>query len=286
MALLSTYSPQSTGIGRRRTAAVAACAGALGLIAGCSTGSGGTTGTSGSPRLTAQKAISLAASTTQHVTSMAATFSEQVGSPAEGTTAGSMQIRLKPSLLAHEALSTNAAGQKITVEEIVSAQAIWVKEPSAPTGKPWVEIPLSELSGGLGSSVASLLQSAQGDNPAEQTQLLAASKDAHVVGTQTIDGVQTTHYAGTFTLPAAMGTLSPTLRKGLAPLLKLVTGDIRFNVWIDAQHVTRKVTEVETVSGQPVTVVLNVTSLNQPVQVTPPPASQVTILPKSDLGGV
>jgi hypothetical protein len=218
------------------------------------------------------------------VNSMAATFSEQIGSA--GTANGTMQLRLRPTLLAHETLSTSISGQSATVEEIVSAKAIYIKEPLAQTSKPWIEIRLSNLSGSLGKSIQSLLQSAQNGNPAEQTQMFAGSRNVHEVGTEVVNGVQTTHYAGTVTAAGALSRLSPTVRKGFAPLMKLISGDIRFNIWIDAQHVARKVSEVETVRGQTVTVTLNVTAVNQPVQISLPPASQVTILSRGALGGL
>jgi hypothetical protein len=217
---------------------------------------------------------------------MAATFAEQVGSPVTGTTVGAMQLRLKPTLLAHETLRTSAAGQTASVEEIVSAKAIYLKVPTGQAARPWVKIPFSELSGSLGSALSGLLQNAQSGNPAEQTQILTASKDVHAVGTQVINGVPATHYRGSVTAATALARLSPTVRKGLAPLLRMLTGDIRFDVWIDAQHVTRRVIEVEQVAGHPVTVTLNVTAVNQPVRVALPPAGQVTTLPKSRLGGL
>jgi len=65
-----------------------------------------------------------------------------------------------------------------------------------------------------------------------------------------------------------------------------LAGGIRFNVWIDAQHVTRRLVEAENVDGEPVAVTLNVTAVNQPAQITLPPASQVTILSKSQLSGL
>jgi hypothetical protein len=92
-------------------------------------------------------------------------------------------------------------------------------------------------------------------------------------------------HRGSFTRSAALGSLTPALRKQIEPLLKLVSGDIRFNAWIDAEHVVRRVTEVETVSGETVHSTINVTSVNRPVHVTPPPASE-TVVPKSDPGGM
>lgn len=296
MTPLSVHSPLNSGRGRRRAAAVALFAAALAVMAGCSTGSGsssvplgttgptGTTGTTGTASLTPLRAIRLAAVETQRVSSMAATFAEQVGTA--GTINGTMQLRLKPTLLAHEILSSSINGQSATVEEIVSAKAIYIKEPSNASGRPWLEVRLSSLKGSLGKSLQSLLQNAQNGNPAAQTQLFAGSRNVHKVGTEVVNGVQTTHYAGTVTASQALSRLSPTVRKGFAPLLRLINGDIQFNIWLDDQHVARKVVEVENVSGQTVTVTLNVTAINQPVQITLPPRSRVTVLPASALGGL
>jgi hypothetical protein len=294
---LSAYSPFNGGRGGRRASAVALCAAALAVMAGCSTGSGsssvplgttgptGTTGTNATAtKLTPRQAITLAAVETQRVTSMAATFAEQVGTL--GTINGTMQLRLKPTLLGHESLSKSINGQSSTVEEIVSVRAVYIKVPGNPGGRPWLEVKLSNLAGGLGKSLQSLLQSAQNGNPAAETQMFAGSRNVHKVGTEVVNGVQTTHYAGTVTVSQALRRLSPTVRKGFAPLLRLISGGIRFDIWLDDQHVARKVVEVESVRGQTVTVTLNVTAVNQPVQVTLPPRGQVTVLPASALGGL
>jgi hypothetical protein len=297
MTPLSAYSPLNSGRGRRRAAAAALCAAALAVLAGCSAGSGsssvplgttgpaGTTGTTGTAsKLTPLRAIRLAAVETQRVSSMAATFAEQVGTA--GTVNGMMQMRLKPTLLAHEILSSSISGRSSTIEEIVSARAVYIKEPSNASGRPWLEVRLSSLKGSLGKSLQSLLQNAQNGNPAAQTQLFAGSRNVHKVGTEVVNGVPTTHYAGTVTVSQALSRLSPAVRKGFAPLLRLISGDIQFNIWLDDQHVARRVVEVEHVSGQTVTVTLNVTAINQPVQVTLPPRGQVTVLPASALGGL
>jgi hypothetical protein len=109
---------------------------------------------------------------------------------------------------------------------------------------------------------------------------------ARAAGTQVIDGVRTTHYTGSFTSPAALAALPPAQRKQIGPLLKMVLGDIQFNAWIDAEHVVRRITEVETVGGETVHSTINITSLNRPVHIAPPSAGETVVLTKSDLGGV
>jgi hypothetical protein len=285
MTHLWTHSPVKAG--PRRTAAIAACAGALTLIAGC----GGTGGSgSGAAALTPRQAITLAADQTRNVNSIAATISINVAGASAQTTTGSIQVQLKPTLLAIENLTIVSQGQTVPIAGIVSSKAIYLKSSAfsaltGPTGKKWIEIPLADLSGTGASAIAGLLQSVQNGDPLTQTKMLTASKNVHVAGHQVIDGVRTTHYAGTFTASAALATLPASLRKQAAPGLKLITGDIGFNAWIDASHQVRRVSETETVSGETVNFTTNITSVNQPVHVVLPPPRRTLVPPASFFGG-
>jgi hypothetical protein len=290
---LSTHSPFNgstavkDGRAQRRVAAVAACAGAVALITGCSASHAGSAG-SAKP-LTARAAITLAADETQRVNSVAETLSAQLSGNVSETTSGTVQMQLQPDLLVDENLNISASGQSYGMDEIVNTNAIYLKSPafSALTGqthKPWIEIPLSSLSPNLGSSLSQLLQNVQNGNPVAQTKMLAAAANVRAVGTQVVDGVSTTHYTGSFTASSALAKLSPSLRSELSPLLKLVSGDIRFGVWIDGQHVARKITEVYTMFGDTVNVTANVTAVNQPVHIALPPPRRVTVRSASQLG--
>ncbi len=144
---------------------------------------------------------------------------------------------------------------------------------------PWMKFSLAALKG-RSASFAKLVQSMQSNNFTSQTQLFTVARDARVVGTQTIDGVPTTEYAGSFRASDALKALSPDVRKLLGPQLATL-GDsvISFREWIDGQHQVRQVIENETVKGNAVTTTLNVTGINQPVQIALPPASQTTTAP-------
>jgi hypothetical protein len=283
MTHLSTHSPRKTG---QRAAAIVLGAGALAFAAGC----GGGTGSSAAP-LTPHQAVTLAADRTQHVNTLDATMSIAVTGAVSETTTGSIQLQLKPALLADENLTIVSQGQTVPMTSIVSAKALYFKSAvfsalTGQTGKTWIEIPFSDLSGGRGSAVASLLQNVQNGDPLTQTTMLAASKNVRKVGTQVIDGVRTTHYAGTFSAAQALATLPASTRKQLAPTLKLITGDIGFNAWIDdANHQLRRISETETVSGNTVATTTDITSVNQPVTITLPPASHVLVPPASTFAG-
>jgi hypothetical protein len=235
-------------------------------------------------------AITLAADQTQRVTTMSSTIVVNVSGIMSETTSGSIQIQLKPKLLADDDLSIVSRGQTIAMTDIVTTKAVYLKSAAfsaltGPTGKTWLEIPLSDLSGSAGSALSSLLQNVQNGDPLTQTRMLAASKDVRKVGPEVIDGVAVTHYAGTFTPAAAVAKLPADLRKQVAPLLTLIKGDIRFDAWIDASHQVRKIAEVETVSGETVHLTMTITSINKPVHIAPPAPRMVLVAPRSALTG-
>jgi hypothetical protein len=221
---------------------------------------------------------------------MSSTIVVNVSGIVSETTTGSIQIQLRPKLLADEDLSIVSQGHTVAMKDIVTTKAVYLKSAAfsaltGPTGKTWLEIPLSDLSGSGGSALSSLLQNVQNGDPLTQTRMLAASKNVHKVGMQVIDGVTTTHYAGTFTPSAAVAKLPASLRKQIAPLMTLITGNIRFGAWIDASHQVRKIAEVETVSGETVNLSMTITSINKPVHIASPAPRMVLVAPKSALTG-
>jgi hypothetical protein len=291
MTLISTHSPLkgravNGGRAQRRVAAAALCAGAVALITGCSAGPAGSAG-SAKP-LTARAAITLAADETQRVNSVAETISAQLSGNLSETTSGTAQMQLQPDLLLEENLNVSAEGQSYAMEEIFNTKALYLKSRAFSTltgqAKPWLEIPLSSLSPNLGSSLGQLLQNMQNGNPMAQTRMLAAAANVRAVGTQVVDGVSTTHYTGSFTASSALAKLSPSLRAQLSPLLKLVSGPIRFDVWIDGQHVAKKIIEVYTIFGDTMHVTANITAVNQPVHIVLPRPRRVTVRSASQLG--
>jgi hypothetical protein len=234
--------------------------------------------------VTPLRAITLAAAEVQQVNSLAGSISVQAGGL--GTVSGTLQMAIRPNVLLGMNLNASVSGQSTGITVILSGTNLYLQFPgisSLTNGTPWAEIPLSALSGGASSAISQSLQQLQNSNPLAQTQILAASHDVHQVGTQVINGVPTTEYAGTVSPSAALSSLSPSLNQQLAPELNQISGDISFNNWLDSQHLVRKVTENETVAGQAVSVSMTITSVNKPVTVTVPPASQVDILSQSGL---
>ncbi len=213
---------------------------------------------------------------------MAATLDVRFGGSASQHMTGTIQEQRKPPLKVAATFKISAAGRVTPIQEIVTSKDIYFKMAAlaATTGKPWVKISLAGMSAASGASFSQLFQDLERSNPLAQARLLAVSKNAHQVGTQVVNGVSTTEYAGSYAAADALRELSPGSRKLLGPLLQaLGSSTVRFHVWIDGQHLVRKFADTETISGQLVTTTMNVTSINQGLTISLPPASQISSLP-------
>jgi len=270
----------------RRAAVAGLSAAALILLAACSSGS-----KTASPPLTPSRALLAAATQAQQATSVTETLRIDVTGASSSTTTGTIQVRLKPTLLAFETLNLTAGTTKTQIKAILTSTTIYLSDPSVTSlpGQQWVKIELSALpaiAGASGAGLEQIVQSLRSNNFAGQARLITVAKNTRVVGTQTLDGSTTTEYAGSFTAAAALKALPASWRELLGPVLQtLGNGTINFREWIDGQHNLRKITDIETLNGDTITTTLNVTKINQPVSVTLPPASQTVAMPGSPAGG-
>ena len=238
-------------------------------------GSGGQTGSE-----TAAQAIQAAADQAKKINSYSIRMDESLtGATAEHIT-GNMQFRLKPALLAQVSLNIPPA----SANEILTTKVAYLKIPGlGSTGKPWVKLSLAGKNG-MGAALGQLLQSAENSNPANQTLALTASKDLRKTGTEVINGIPTTRYEGSYSVADEMKKLPPGLRKITSQsIAALGITKVHFTIWIDGQHQMRRVITVEKGSSSTITTKLDIIAINQPVNVTLPPPSQVTS-PPANLG--
>ena len=276
--------------GWQRACAVGLSAAALVLAAACSSGGTSAGGSPADAPLAPRQALLAAATQARQVTSAAETLTVQ-DNTSGSTTTGTVQVRLKPALLASEDLNVTAHGTSTRVKVILTSTAVYLHEASlaGQLGKPWVKMDLSALpalAGTSGASLAQLVRSLQSNSFTSQAQLFTVAKNTRVVGTQTVEGVTTTEYTGSFTAAEGLKALPPGLRQALAPELQaLGNSPIHFHEWVDGQHHLRKMTEVETVDGDTVNITIGITAIDQPVHITGPPASQTFTLQGSGNSG-
>jgi len=249
------------------------------------------TSTSTSTRATTpRQAILLAAHQARLATSYSANFSMSLTGATGMTMSGTMSAQTRPTLLAEATLPTVVAdGQSVPggIDEVITAKAIYMKmsELSKALGKAWLEMPYSELTTVTGADFGAIFQQIQGESPLQETQELAGPTDIHDMGRTTVDGTAVTEYSGTISVKAALAQLPASARAGFQQEdTKEGITSADFTIWVDGQHQVRKLTVTD--HGTQATIVVSelVTSINQPVSVQLPAASQVATIPASELG--
>ncbi|CNE66378.1 Uncharacterised protein [Mycobacterium tuberculosis] len=145
-------------------------------------------------------------------------------------------------------------------------------------GKPWVKIDVNQVSQRTGFDVQGLVDQVQKVDPAEQTKMFTGSKDARRVGTDSIDGVRTTHYAGTVTIDDALKRLDAQAREKVSRWLPKdrANGKINFDLWTDGDNLPRKiVSKAHGAQGETGSVTVLYSDYGDSFTVNPPPADQV-----------
>jgi hypothetical protein len=139
-------------------------------------------------------------------------------------------------------IAMQAAGQQIVMDEVSKGWTVYLKSPlfsaQLPAGKHWLSIDVKKASSKLGVNLSQYTQQ-------DPTDALAALKRAGAVdkvGSEQIDGVDTTHYRATIDLSKA----AKSLPQGTS--LKSLPVD----VWIDGDNQLRRMVlnYSATVSGQ------------------------------------
>jgi LppX_LprAFG lipoprotein len=269
----------------RRFAAGAAVGTALIVsLTACNIG-GGTSNASGdqkNTKLTAAQAIALTSQKAGAVSSFKATMAEKGSFSGQATSIrATVKAQLRPQLLMSVDIpNMQLGGKSASVQEITTADAIYMKVPglAQSSDKPWIKLSLSALKQQTGVDVQGLMSQGQGVDPAANVKMLTASKDARVVGTETVDGVRTTHYRGTYSLSDGLARLDADQRQKMQQLLNQQgLTKLNFDLWVDGQNLPRKVA-MYTPAGSTtdLSITENISDYNKPVTVTAPPASEVT----------
>ncbi len=187
-------------------------------------------------------------------------------------------------------------GSTLQIQELIKGLTVYMKLPTALTsklavfgGKPWVKIDVSKLasSQGLGGLSSLTSNPATGDPSQMLSFLRASSGKVTTVGSEQVNGVQTTHYRGAISLDRVANLLPASSRaaaqQSIQSLEKLTNlRKLPYDVWVDGQHLVRRLglSFAETVSGQSLNLSMKFEIPQygpQPVP-TAPPADQVTNL--------
>jgi len=184
------------------------------------------------------------------------------------------------------------------IEEIFKSSTIYVGSPlfagKLPGGARWLKIDLGRFAQAVGFNLQQLAGGQS--NPAQLLQYLkATSGSVELVGGGRVRGVATSHYRAAVDLGKVADVLPSSDRGQLhAALAKLIaqagTSKIPVNVWVDAQHLVRRLTLALSLStgGQPaqVNMTMELYEFGPTPSLNPPPAGEVFDATQTALSGL
>ncbi|MEU9116477.1 hypothetical protein AB0D04_33200 [Streptomyces sp. NPDC048483] len=151
-------------------------------------------------------------------------------------------------------------------------------------GKHWLKLPMKGKGAGGPGGFGGMRQQADQD-PTAQASLLTQSGDVKKVGKETVDGVQTTHYAGTVSVekllkrPGAKGVPAAKRReRAVERFRQLGVKALKLDLWVGPDDRTVKLRERAQTGQGPLDLSIHFFDINKPVTVQAPPASDTVDL--------
>ncbi|MGI5427956.1 DUF1396 domain-containing protein [Streptomyces sp. CA-179760] len=244
-------------------------------------------GSEQSPEMTPAAAVAKAAKNTEDITSLRYRLSGT--SPGEGRVKGEASMRLKPTIAMSMKMTAPDKGATEAVEIRLVDKAMYLgggadmaKEMD---GKRWIKFDLSGSEAGkeldqMGSSTSQAEQ-----NPAAESAFLTGAKDVKEVGSEKVDGVETTHYSGTVTLAGLHASLKDAKadtrkqrEKSIKQYEKLGVDKLTMDMWIDGDDHTKQFRMKGEADKGPLDMTITFLDYNKPVDVKAPPAKDVADL--------
>ncbi len=232
-------------------------------------------------------AVAAAAKKTEDITSLRYRMAGEM--PGEGTIRAEAAMTTEPRAMSMKMTSAKSGGT-VQLRIRIVGKALYIdggpETAKELGGRSWVKLDMSAL-GGVGNDLtANAAGAAEADkNPAAETAFLTGAKDVKKVGTETVDGVRTTHYAGKVTLAdvkaAAKSEDKATgqrRERSVEQYEKMGVDAITMDMWVDGEkHAKRFRMRGEGDKG-PLDMTVTFLDLNRPVTVTAPPAKDTTDL--------
>ncbi|MFF7310415.1 LppX_LprAFG lipoprotein [Streptomyces sp. NPDC008137] len=244
-------------------------------------------GSEQSPEMTPAAAVAKAAKNTEDITSLRYRLSGT--SPGEGRVKGEASMRMKPTIAMSMKMTAPDKGATEAVEIRLVDKAMYLgggaEMAKEMDGKRWMKFDLSGSEAGkeldqMGSSTSQAEQ-----NPAAESAFLTGAKDVKEVGSEKVDGVETTHYSGTVTLADLRASLKDAKadtrkqrEKSIKQYEKLGVDKLTMDMWIDGDDHTKQFRMKGEADKGPLDMTITFLDYNKPVDVKAPPAKEVADL--------
>ncbi|MET7451114.1 DUF1396 domain-containing protein [Streptomyces sp. NPDC005574] len=267
---------------RRRTAGAGLAALVLaGGVAGCAKGD------DDALAMEPAAAVAKAAKNAETITSFCYTMTGRV--PDAGRVSGEAAMSVKPLAMSMKMTAAGKAATAGKVEIRLVGKAMYIgggaQAAKEMDGKSWIKFDMSALGADKKLNPAQLGAGQADQNPATESTFLTGSKNVKKVGTETVDGVETTHYKGTVTVAEIEASLKgkgkatrEAREKSLKQYEKMGIDSLAMDMWIDGDDHTKKFRMRGDADKGPLDMTITFLDINKPVTVTAPPAKDTVDL--------
>ncbi|MFF5520703.1 LolA-like protein [Streptomyces coeruleorubidus] len=242
-------------------------------------------GSEQSPEMTPAAAVAKAAKNTEDITSLRYRMSGTV--PESGQVKGEASMRLKPTIaMSMKMTAPDQGAEAVEIRLVDKAMYIGGGAEMAKEmdGKTWMKFDLSGSDAGKElDQLGSANQAEQ--NPAAESTFLTGAKDVKKVGSEKVEGVETTHYTGTVTLKELRASLKDgkadtraQREKSIKQYEKLGVDKLTMDMWVDGDDHTKQFRMKGAADKGPLDMTITFLDYNEPVNVTAPPAKDVADL--------
>ncbi|MEV2217956.1 DUF1396 domain-containing protein [Streptomyces sp. NPDC050997] len=239
-------------------------------------------GTEKSPSMTPAAAVAKAAKNTEDITSFRYRMTGRV--PEEGRIKADASMRTKPTVAMSMKMTALDQGADGTAEIRLVDKAMYIGGGAAAAkemdGKSWIKFDMSALGDkGLGVGAGTPGAGQADQNPATESTFLTGAKDVKKVGTETVEGTETTRYSGVVTLKDLKASLKDEDKatrerreKSIEQYEKLGVDELTMDMWVDGDDHTKQFRMRGDADKGPLDMTITFLDLNKPVSVTAPPA--------------
>ncbi|MEU0069626.1 DUF1396 domain-containing protein [Streptomyces sp. NPDC006332] len=244
-------------------------------------------GTEKSPSMSPAAAVAKAAKNTEDITSFRYRMTGKV--PEQGRVKAEASMRIKPTVAMSMKITALDQGADGTAEIRLVDKAMYIGGGAAAAkemdGKSWIKFDMSALGdkGGLGDGTPGAGQADK--NPATESTFLTGAKDVKKVGTETVEGTETTRYSGVVTLEdlkASVKNKDKATRerreKSIKQYEKLGVDELTMDMWVDGDDHTKQFRMQGDAAKGPLDMTITFLDVNKPVSVTAPPAKDTADL--------
>ncbi|MEV7792803.1 DUF1396 domain-containing protein [Streptomyces sp. NPDC087512] len=236
--------------------------------------------------MTPAAAVAKAAENTEGLTSLRYRLTGRT--PEEGRVEAEAGMQLKPTVAMSMKMKAPDRGADATAEIRLVDKALYINGGAEAAkemdGKSWIKFDLAAM--GADQELNELGGLSQADrNPAAESTFLTAADDVEKVGTETVDGVGTTHYKGTVSLAALEKSLEGEDKatrdqrgKSIEQYEKMGVDKLTMDMWIDGEDQAKQFRMRGDADKGPLDMTITFLDFDEPVKVTAPPAGETVDL--------